>query len=84
MLVTKQNIIDLLYTAGLINNTDLQTSHALTTLVAGIVANSYNSTASVETDISNSTITGDTYIYYDLGSSEYVVNTASNIVKLYS
>jgi len=61
--VTKQNITGLLYTASLINNTDLQESEALSNLVVGIVEKSYNTLVDIQNAVTAGDITLDTYIY---------------------
>jgi hypothetical protein len=80
MLTTKQNITDKLYKAGLINNTDVQTSAALTDLVINILR--YISTAAITTDLSNGTLTPDTYVRYT-GVTPNIVDTAQRIVDNY-
>lgn len=81
MSITKQNITDHLYLTGLINNTDLQTSAQLTELVYGITDKTYNNTSSIINDISNGTLTNDTYIVYFPVSK---VDTAKRILELYN
>lgn len=82
-MVTKQNITDKLYKAGLINNTDLQTSVALTELMAPIFLNNYSNTGDIATDISNGTLTPDTYVYYQPNPGFNLVDTAQRIVDNY-
>lgn len=80
MLTTKQNITEKLYVAGLINNTELQTSAALTDLVINIPR--YLDTATIITDLSNGDLTPDTYIRYtDIVPN--IVDTAQRIVDNY-
>ena len=42
--LTKQNITERLYQAGLINNTAVQNSAALSELIIPVIENSYNNT----------------------------------------
>ena len=84
--VTKQNVTELLYKASLINNTDLQESIALSNLVGGIEERTYGSTADIQTDVNNGTITLDTYIFVTGGPfapRERFVDTAGNILAQY-
>ena len=84
--VTRQNVTELLYKASLINNTDLQESIALSNLVGGIVERTYGSTAGIQTDVNNGTITLDTYILVSGGPfapREVFVDTAGNILAQY-
>ena len=85
--VTRQNVTELLYKANLINNTDLQESEALSNIVGGIVERSYTSTADIQTDVNNGTITLDTYIYVSdpaFAPRFKFVDTAGNILEKYS
>jgi hypothetical protein len=78
--LTKQNITERLYQAGLINNTAVQNSAALSELIIPVIENSYNNTGDISTAISNGTLTPDTYVYY---STIQVVDTAQRIVDNY-
>lgn len=80
MLLTKQNITDRLYKAGLINNTDVQTSVALTELMLPVIEQTYNDSAAVTAALSLGTITPDTYIFF---RQENIVDTAQRIVDNY-
>jgi hypothetical protein len=84
--VTKQNITGLLYTAGLINNTDLQESEALSNLVVGIVEQAYTTLVSVQSAVTAGTITLDTYIYVNgvnFAPRTKFVDTAGRILEQY-
>jgi len=80
MAITRQNITERLYQCSLINNTDVQTSAALTELVLGVTDNTYATAGDVVTALSNGDITNDTYIVY---TPENVVDTAKRIVEIY-
>jgi hypothetical protein len=84
--VTKQNITGLLYTASLINNTDLQESEALSNLVVGIAEQIYNTLVSVQNAVTAGAITLDTYIYVDsiaFAPRSRFVDTAGRILEQY-
>jgi hypothetical protein len=84
--VTKQNITGLLYTASLINNTDLQESEALSNLVVGIVEKSYNTLVDIQTAVTAGDITLDTYIHVEGPAFEprrRFVDTAGRILEQY-
>ena len=84
--VRKQNVTDLLYTASLINNTDLQESIALSNLVFGIAVQAYNSLVDIQSAVTNGTITLDTYILADgndFAPRNKFVDTAGNILAQY-
>ena len=84
--VRKQNVTDLLYTASLINNTDLQESIALSNLVLGIAEEPYNTLVDIQSAVTAGTITLDTYILadgIDFVPRERFVDTAGNILAQY-
>jgi hypothetical protein len=84
--VRKQNLTDLLYTASLINNTDLQESIALSNLVLGIAEEPYNTLADVQNAVTAGTITLDTYILADgvaFAPRSRFVDTAGRILEQY-
>jgi hypothetical protein len=85
-IVRKQNVTDLLYTASLINNTDLQESIALSNLVVGIVEDQYSSLVDIQNAITAGHITLDTYIYVNGGAFAprvRFVDTAGRILEQY-
>jgi hypothetical protein len=85
--VRKQNVTDLLYTASLINNTDLQESIALSNLVLGIAEQAYNSLVNIQNAVTDGPITLDTYILAvgdDFAPRDRFVATAGNILELYA
>ena len=85
-IVRKQNVTDLLYTASLINNTDLQESIALSNLVVGIVEQAYTTLVSVQSAVTAGTITLDTYIYVNgvnFAPRTKFVDTAGRILEQY-
>jgi len=85
-IVRKQNVTDLLYTASLINNTDLQESIALSNLVVGIAEQPYNSLVGIQNAVTAGAITLDTYIYVDgvaFAPRTRFVDTAGRILEQY-
>jgi len=84
--VRKQNVTDLLYTASLINNTDLQESIALSNLVLGIAEEPYNTLVDIQNAVTAGDITLDTYILVDgidFVPRERFVDTAGRILEQY-
>jgi hypothetical protein len=84
--VRKQNVTDLLYTASLINNTDLQESIALSNLVLGIAEQPYYTLVDIQNAVTAGTITLDTYIFAvgdDFAPRDKFVDTAGNILAQY-
>jgi hypothetical protein len=85
-IVRKQNVTDLLYTASLINNTDLQESIALSNLVLGIAEERYTTLVDIQSAVTAGDITLDTYIYVDSNAfapRERFVDTAGRILEQY-
>jgi len=85
-IVRKQNVTDLLYTASLINNTDLQESIALSNLVAGIAESLYTNLVDIQNAVTAGTITLDTYIYVEgpaFAPRLRFVDTAGRILEQY-
>lgn len=63
--VTKQNVTELVYKNTLINNTDVQTSEALSDLVCGIFEQLFTDTTTLQTALANGNVTEDTYVLVD-------------------
>lgn len=60
--VTKQNVTELVYKNTLINNTDVQTSEALSDLVGGIYEQFFTNTTTLQNALADGDVTEDTYV----------------------
>lgn len=66
-----------------INASTDKISKALTTIVLGIISNSYENSSDVQNAINEGDITKDTYIAFIPAPFNAVVDTAENIIKKY-